>query len=63
MISPTNLPQAGTLAGGATTAGVSALPVSALPFTGFGVLWLVLAAVALIALGGAIRRLVPSRQA
>ena len=58
MISPTNLPQAGTLAGGATAAGASALP-----FTGFGVLWLVLAAVALIALGGAIRRLVPSRQA
>ena len=58
MISPTNLPQAGTLAGGATTAGATALP-----FTGFGVLWLVLVAVALIALGGAIRRLAPSRQA
>ena len=58
MISPTNLPQAGTLAGGATTAGATALP-----FTGFGVLWLMLAAVALIALGGAIRRLAPSRQA
>jgi hypothetical protein len=34
-----------------------------LPFTGLGVLWLLLAAVALIALGGAVRRLVPARQA
>jgi len=48
----------------------SALPLAStgaaagsLPFTGFGVLWMTLAAVALIALGGAIRRLVPARQA
>ena len=41
-------------AGGAATS---------LPFSPFGVVWIVLAAVALIALAGAVRRLVPARQA
>jgi hypothetical protein len=36
---------------------------SSLPFTGLNVLWVSLAAVALIALSGALRRLVPMRQA
>ena len=36
---------------------------ASLPFTGFGVFFLVLAAVALLALGGAMRRLAPARQA
>ena len=51
------LPLMGTTGAAAGAAGAG------LPFTGFGLLWLVLAAVALIALGGAVRRLVPARQA
>jgi hypothetical protein len=46
----------------------SALPVAAgaaasLPFTGFEPLWMFLAGVAAIAVGGAVRRLIPKREA
>jgi hypothetical protein len=47
----------------------SALPVAAgsaaasLPFTGFEPLWMILAGVAVIAAAGAVRRLVPKREA
>jgi hypothetical protein len=44
----------------------AALPFAAaasLPFTGFGVVWLLLAAVAMLALAGALRRLSPKREA
>jgi hypothetical protein len=45
--------------GTATTAGTAALPFVGLA----GWLWLVLAGVAMVALGGALRRLKPARQA
>ena len=46
----------------------AALPVAAgtaaaLPFTGFAPLWIFLAGVAVIAVGGAVRRLLPKREA
>jgi hypothetical protein len=47
----------------------SALPVAAgsaaasLPFTGFEPVWMILAGVAIIAVAGAVRRLVPKREA
>jgi hypothetical protein len=37
--------------------------VAALPFTGINIVWILLAAVALIAAAGALRRLAPMRQA
>lgn len=59
-----NVTSALPLLGTGTAAGAGAAgAASSLPFTGLGLLWLVLAAVALIALGGAVRRLVPARQA
>jgi hypothetical protein len=70
MYSQSYLPLGAGVAG-AVTAGTTSDPAAgkvaelagSLPFTGLSVLWLLLAAVALIALGGAVRRLVPARQA
>ena len=69
MYSLGNLPLVGSLAAGAagtTVAATSTLPFTAtstLPFTGLEAIWIGLAGVALLALGGATRRLVPRHQA
>jgi hypothetical protein len=57
-----SLGASGALGSGGSVLGVSAAKAAALPFTGLNVIWLLLAAFALISAGSALLRIVPRRQ-